>query len=181
MLRNPLTWLLLLIASTALGACCGSVECVCQDNLDDALFFRFNLDSTNADSMGFRSSQLRSVFIRRVLRDTTQPARVDTVVLTARANSVVQTVVINNTRPFVQSGTRKLDQYDYKIYLGRRREPTDSFLVREVQVKDEFVGDGCCSCNVNTRKELTLNGQYFDLTDPDGQDRSDTVALNRQR
>ncbi|MBC8084148.1 MAG: hypothetical protein H7Z21_13150 [Hymenobacter sp.] len=177
MLRNPLTWLLLLITATALAACCGSVACNCRDNQDDALFFRFRLDSSAAQ--GFRTAELDSVFLRRVPIDTAQRPRADTVLLTGSRLNFVRTFTINNAQPFPQSGTRKLDQYDYEIYLGRRRAATTRFVIDTVRVLDQIVGNGCCACNVNTRKELTLNGQYIDLTDPDGQDRPDTVQLGR--
>ncbi len=111
MLRNPLTWLLLLIAATALAACCGSVSCECQDNLDDALFFRFNEDLTTPQ--GFTPAQLDTVFIRRVLRDTatttprdtTQRPRADTVAVIGTARNPANPLIINNQSPFPQGGT----------------------------------------------------------------------------
>ncbi len=169
MLRNPLTWLLLFIVSTTLAACCGSVSCDCPDRLDDALVFRFNLDTLSANSAGFRAAELQTVFVARVPRDTAQRPRADTVALVGGRRNLVQTVVINNAVPFPQSGTRKLDQYDYKIYLGARRMPRKSFQITNVVVEDEFVSDGCCTCNENLRKELTVDGRFYNLSDPEDQ------------
>ena len=132
--RHPLTWLLLLLAAPALAACCGSVACDNRaDALDDALVFRFNLDSTTAQ--GFRAAQLRTVYVRRVPLDTAQRPRADTVALTAR-RQLVPEVVLNNAQPFAQSGTRKLDQYTYEIYLGTRRAPTTRYALTQVQLRD---------------------------------------------
>ncbi|WP_375434773.1 hypothetical protein [uncultured Hymenobacter sp.] len=179
MLRNPLTWLLLFVISTALAACCGSVACDCRDELDDVLVFRFNLDTTT--SSGFRASQLDTVYIRRVPLDTAQRPRTETIRVTGGRRPVVQTVAINNNQPFVQSGSRKLDEYNYTIYLGKRDVPTDSFLITNVLLQDEIVGNGCCSCNSNIRKELRVDAQRFDLADPTNRDLPDTVLLNRKR
>ena len=178
MLRNPLTWLLLFVVSTALAACCGSVACDCRDNLDDAIAFRFNTNTTTPQ--GFRPEELDTVYIRRVPLDTAQRPRADTVLLTGGRSLFVSSFLINNGTPFGQSGTRKLDQYTYKIYLGRRRAPKDSFVLKDIQIEDRFAGDGCCTCNLNTRKDLRVDGQYFNLTDPNGNDRLDTLILNRQ-
>ena len=176
MLRNPLTWLLLLIASTALAACCGSVPCDCRDELDDAIVFRFNLDTSTATSTGFRSRQLDTVYVRRVPNDTAQ--RSETIRLTGGRRPIVQTVAINNMQPFVQSGSRKLDEYDYTIYIGPRKAPTDSFVVSNIRLLDDTEANGCCSCNVNLDKYLTVNGgPEINLS----RDLSDTVLLSRKR
>ena len=178
MLRNPLTWLLLFVVSTALAACCGSVACDCRDELDDALIFRFSLDTATATSPGFGVKQLQTVFIRRVPLDTAQRPRADTVALTGGRRNYVQTVVINNNQPFVQSGSRKLNEYSYKIYLGARRAPTDSFIVSNIRLVDDTEGNGCCSCNINIDKKLTVNGgPELDLS----KELPDTVQLNRKR
>ncbi|HEX8425079.1 hypothetical protein [Hymenobacter sp.] len=181
MLRNPLTWLLLLIASTALAACCGSVPCDCRDELDDALIFQFNLDASTPTSPGFNVSELGTVYIRRVPLDTAQRPRADTVAITGGRRDYVQTVLINNNTPFPQSSSRKLNGYRYKIYVGTRKAPTDTFSITNVVLNDTTEADGCCSCNANVRKNLRVNGQFFDLADPSGNDRPDTVLLNRKR
>lgn len=178
MLRNPLTWLLLFVVSTALAACCGSVACDCRDELDDAVFFRFNLDTATATSPGFRANQLDTVYVQRVPLDTAQRPRADTIRLTGGRRPIVQTVVINNNQPFVQSGSRKLDEYTYKIYLGARKAPTDSFVVSNIRLLDDIEGNGCCSCNINIDKRLTVNsGPELDLS----KELPDTVLLSRKR
>jgi len=156
------------------------MACDCRDNLDDALFFRFNLDTTVIQGVrrGFLATELDSVYIRRVSLDTAQRPRADTVLLTDGRRRLVQTFIINNAAPFTQSGTRKLDAYTYKIYLGKRRVPTDSFLLKDVLVDGGFEGDGCCSCYQNTQKELTLDGQRFDLANRENL--PDTVLLSRR-
>lgn len=179
MLRNSFTWLLLFIVSTALAACCGSVTCTCQDSLDDALFFRFVVDTSATPSNGFRPEELQTVFIVRVPLDTAQRPRADTVALTAGRSGLVQTVIINNANPFAQNGTRKLDQYRYEIYLGTRQVPTKSFQITNVAVEDEFISDACCTCNNNVQKDLTIDGQPRSLADPGGEDKAEEVVLTR--
>ena len=90
----------------------------------------------------------------------------------------MQTVAINNMQPFVQSGSRKLDEYDYTIYIGPRKAPTDSFVVSNIRLLDDTEANGCCSCNVNLDKYLTVNGgPEINLS----RDLSDTVLLSRKR
>lgn len=182
MLRNSLTWLLLAVFSTALAACCGSVACNCpNDKNDDALSFRFNLDTLTTQGVrrGFFTDEIDSVYIRRVPIDTAQRPRADTVLLTGRPGYVA-TFVINNAQPFAQSSSRKLDRYDYTIYLGRRRQPTQQFVIDTVRVKDQFVGNGCCTCNQNVEKFVRLDGQPLNVTDPNGGDAAVEIQLNRK-
>lgn len=179
MLRNPLTWLLLFVVSTALAGCCGSVECACNDRLDDALVFRFNVDGVNDPTKIFPLTELDTVFIRRVPIDTAQRPRADTVALTGRAGYVT-TFTINNNTPFLQNSSRKLDQYDYTIYLGNRRRPKQQFVIDTVRVVDDFVGSKCCTCNQNLDKFIRLDGQAYNLTDPTGKDAPVEVVLNRK-
>jgi hypothetical protein len=188
MLRNSFTWLLLFVFSTALAACCGSVACVCDDNVDDALFFRFALDTatTNPNPTGFRPNDLDTVYIQRVPLDTAQRPRADTVVILGGRLGFVPTLVINNASPFPQSGTRKLDQYTYKILLASRRQRSNpryreikSFSVTNIKVEDEFISKSCCTCNNNIQKDLTLDGQPRSLADPGGDDKGIEVVLTR--
>lgn len=182
MFRKPITWLLVLLFSTALAACCGSVECACNDNLDDALYFRFNLDS--AGGRGFSSGQVDSVFwVRQLLRDTARRPSIDTVLLVRVRRQVSDPIVLNNTYPFVQRSTNKLDAYRYKIYLGKRRQPLDTagFRIDSIRLRDELTGNGCCVCNQNVTKRLYLNGATtpLDLADPAGTDQPQPVTLSR--
>ena len=180
MLRNPLTWLLLFIASSALAACCGSVACDCQDSLDNAVFFNFNLDPSSPTR--FDSASVGTVFIvRQLLRDTARRPTIDTVALVRPRPQWGNSVVLNNTQPFPQRGNRKLDRYFYTIYLGTRRAPTTRFKIDSVKLNDRLESDGCCTCNRNIRKLVYLNGQTTpqDLTDPAGKDQPVPVLLNR--
>ncbi|QNH61312.1 hypothetical protein [Hymenobacter sediminicola] len=184
MLRNPLTWLLFLIVSTALAACCGSVACDCQDSLDDAVYFNFNLSSTAPNRLD--SAAVDTVFFVRQLlpyRDTVttgQPA-IDTIQLLRVGRERGTSVVLNNAQPFGQRGTRKLNQYSYKLYLGKRRAPTASFVIDSIQLEDQLKGDGCCTCNSNVKKLVFLRGTPtpIDASDPSGQDQAVPVTLNR--
>jgi hypothetical protein len=185
MLRKPLTWLLLFLVSSVLAACCGSVACDCQDSLDDAVLFNFNLAPGTAGR--FDSTAVDSVFLVRQLlpyRDTTRAPRtsiIDTILLTRTGVQRGASVVLNNAQPFGQRGTRKLNQYRYQLYLGKRRVPTIRFQIDSIQLQSQLTSDGCCTCNDNTLKRLYLNGSAtpLDLTDPSGQDKPVPVVLNR--
>ncbi|AII50966.1 hypothetical protein [Hymenobacter sp. APR13] len=180
MLRNPFTWLLFFIAATALAACCGSVACDCQDSLDDAVSFSFN--QTPGTARPFTLEELDSVFFVRALRrDTARRPIIDTVLLVRIAEQRGSNVVLNNAQPFGQRGTRKLDQYRYQLYLGKRRAPTVRFAIDSVQLSSRLQSDGCCTCNNNTLKRVFLNGnpQPIDATDPSGQDKAVPVVLTR--
>jgi hypothetical protein len=102
------------------------------------------------------------------------------VLLTGGRRLLVRNFIINNASPFTQSNTRKLDRYTYKIYLGKRWVPTDTFSIRNVRLNGGFVGDKCCACYENTQKEITLDGQRFDLNNPNRGGTSDTVLLSRR-
>jgi hypothetical protein len=185
MLRHPLTWLLLFVVSTALAACCGSVACDCQDSLDDAIVFNFNLDPASPNR--FDSTALDTVFFVRQPRQNTVPTPtpavpvIDTLLLVRQGLSRGNSVVLNNAQPFGQRGTRKLDQYSYTLYLGRRRTPTYRVRIDSVRLRNQLDGDGCCTCNRTVGKLLYLNGQTTpqNLTDPSGKDQPVPVLLNR--
>jgi hypothetical protein len=180
MLRNPLTWLLLFIATITLAGCCGSVACDCQDSLDDAVSFSFN--QTAGPSRPFTLDELDSVFfVRQLRRDTARRPTIDTVLLVRTAEQRASSVVLNNAQPFGQRGTRKLNQYRYLLYLGKRRAPTAQFRIDSIQLSSRLQSDGCCTCNNNTLKRVFLNGnpQAIDATDPSGQDRAVPVVLSR--
>lgn len=179
MLRNPLTWLLLLVSASALAACCGAVSCDCQDALDDALFFRF--DTTATTPRSFRPAEVDSVFLVRypqLTLSTPQPAP-DTALLIRTGADRGAPIILNNGSPFAAASSRKLNEYRYAIYLGKRRQPTVRYFVDNIQLQDRLVGDGCCTCNLNVVKKLTVDNQPYDLTDPTGRDAPVTVTLTK--
>lgn len=178
MLRNPLSWLLLFLFASALAACCGAVACDCQDSLDDALFFRFDTTATSAGY--FPPTERDSVYVVRfaiLTSATTPPTPPDTALLIRTGRDRSTPVIINNASPFAASGTNKLDAYRYAIYLGQRRRPTVRYLVDNIQLQDKLLGDGCCTCNRNVTKKLTVDNQRYDLTDPASQDQPVYVTL----
>lgn len=180
MLRNPLTWLLLFLSASALAACCGSVACDCQDALDNALFFRF--DTTAAAPGAFAPREVDSVFVVRFatfIPPTPPLTPPDTALLIRTGSDRGAPIVINSASPFAASGGNKLSAYRYAIYLGRRRQPAVRYLVDNIQLQDQLLSDGCCTCNRNVLKKLTVDNQPYDLTDPGRQDQPVYVTLRK--
>lgn len=185
MLRSFLTWVSILVMTTALAACCGSTACDCNDTYADAVGLRFDTLGTSS-SPAFKVSELRTVFlVRRLLRpDAQQLLLADTVQLERTTARARQPLILNNTTPFTQSGNRKLDQYSYRIYLAQSRTAkTHSFdyAIDSVQLRTEYQADGCCTCFNNTRKLVYVNGSTspVNLNDPQGE--NGLVALEVRR
>ncbi|MCC2548130.1 hypothetical protein LJY25_16895 [Hymenobacter sp. BT175] len=188
MLRLPLSWFLVLASTLLLSACCGSVSCECGDGYDNALFFRFNLDSTS--TRGFSSADLDTVYLKRYAIPVAGSAasRPDSVRIIRPRSAAAQPVIINVGQPFL-TGNR-LDAYTYDLYLGKSFQLSQArarYRIEAVKLQGELVGNGCCTCYRNRRKTLTLtstiNGQAttlpYDLTDPAGEDQPVYVTLSR--
>lgn len=165
----------------ALAGCCANDVCICQDELADALLFKFELGGPT----GFRPSQVDTFFIVRItypranspvgtaiVRDSV--LRVLPLVISASGdttiavdkNSVDQnSIVINNAAPFASAGsTTKLNAYDYRINVyqtisrgGRRTTRRIFYLINNIQLAGENVGRGCCTCYTNTAKQFDLS------------------------
>ncbi|SMB90928.1 hypothetical protein SAMN00120144_0601 [Hymenobacter roseosalivarius DSM 11622] len=169
MMRKLSAWLLGLLVATAVSACCGSVSCECDDTLEDAIYFQFNL----ADSLGatgFRSADVDTVVVVRypyvdplvqlppnapvVPNDTTRIIR--SRALTAKP------IVLNTTAPFTAGGGRKLDAYKYQLYVVRHFPGTATppetifYSLDSITLAGRFLGDGCCTCYQNEGKKLRV-------------------------
>ncbi len=188
MLRLLSYWFLILASTLLLSACCGSVSCECDDAYDNALFFRFNLDSTA--TRGFTSADVDTVYLKRYaipVAGSVTP-RPDSVRLIRPRSTAAAPVIISVGRPFL-TGNR-LEAYTYDLYLGKSFSVSRAraqYQIEAVKLQGEFVGNGCCTCNRNLRKTLTLtstvNGTTttlpYDLADPTGEDQPVYVTLSR--
>ena len=193
------------LGALLLAGCCANNVCDCQDQLADALFFRFDtgpggfVPRTELDTVAVRRyalpldsagrPSLRSLTPKnKKIKSFTDLAdsldRVGSFDLATLARSTAgrpnavqtDTVVLNNTLPFAQSGARKLNAYLYRIAVRRApgqllRNNPRRYEVRDVALRGEFDGNGCCTCYRNTLKTATLanlatgNAQAVDATE----------------
>lgn len=189
-MRGLIRFLLPLGLGALLAGCCANEACNCQDQLADALFFRFDtgpggfvprteldtvvvkryalpLDSAGRPNLKRLTPQNKKIKSFTDLADSLdRVGSFDLATLArstaGRANAVqTDTVVLNNTLPFAQSGARKLNAYLYRIAVRRApgqllRNNPRRYEVKDVALRGEFDGNGCCTCYRNTLKTATL-------------------------
>ena len=89
------------------------------------------------------------------------PILPETATLIRSAAQAYDTIVINNSTPFAQTSTAKLDQYQYYVRYypalpaPRRKRPAFALVIDEVALKGNLDGNGCCTCYTNSQKVLT--------------------------
>jgi hypothetical protein len=180
MLRSVSTWLLFLFTATLLAACCGSVACECNDGYADAVAVEF--DRTSSSAKPFTLEELDTVFlVRTYLRDTAKAPIPDTVVVTRTDSARARPIILNTTSPFTLANNRKIDQYRYKIYLGKRKKPADFLLLDSIDLNGRYQADGCCTCYQSTRRIIYPTGQApFNATDDTGKNQLVPFIIKRQ-
>lgn len=194
------TWLLGLLVATAVSACCGSVSCECDDTLEDAIYFQFNL----ADSLGatgFRSADVDTVVLVRYpyvdplvqLPPNAPKVPNDTARIIRSRGLVAEPIILNTAAPFTAGGGRKLDAYKYQLFVVRRfpagtipRRQTVFYSLDSIMLAGKFVGDGCCTCYQNEGKKLRVTkaekpgatGTILDVSTAEGEEPK-PVVLSR--
>ncbi|KAA9332443.1 hypothetical protein F0P96_13300 [Hymenobacter busanensis] len=173
----------LLLSAGVLAGCCGAVSCDCQDERDDALFFRYSTDTTGTGT-GFRAAEVDTVVVVRYVHpDDATTAGNDTVRLVRpRATAAATPVIIDNATPFAVRSGRKLSAYRYALLLpGRQRlRPVQRDTISGIELQGKLDSDGCCTCYQNTTKSLLVNRQRVDAHDPTSQDEPVEVELRRR-
>ena len=161
----------------ALAGCCANSVCDCQDGRVDALALQFRVADTLAGGTGFRRSDVDTVYVLRYAPGDSLRARHDSVALRRLPSQATDPVVINHQAPFGQVGGRKLNAYDYEVFVRLPRtqpgpRPAPRYRLSNIELRDELTGTGCCSCFRNTRKLLTVKNKKpsaaavrYDLTD----------------
>lgn len=180
MLRSFFTWFLLLATATLLAACCGSVACDCNDGYADAVSFRFDTTSSSTGKP-FTLEELDTVYlVRSFLRDTARVPTPDTVFVVRADTARMRPIVLNTNAPFTLANNRKIDQYRYKLYLGKRKDPTYSFQLDSIDLAGRYQADGCCTCYQSTQRTIYPTGQSpIDVTDETGQNELVPFILKR--
>ncbi|SFQ02637.1 hypothetical protein [Hymenobacter arizonensis] len=142
--------LLCLSLAWLLSGCCANEVCPpCQDDEADAVNISF--------SQAFSTAELDTIIITRAPKRfsaTNKPESVTLIRTAARARDNIQ---LNNTTPFGQIGTSKLNAYRYEVqYLVQRPRskpvPTTALLIDSVQLDGSFEGKKCCTCYTNNQK-----------------------------
>ena len=175
----------------ALAGCCANSVCDCQDGRIDDLELRFRVAADSlAGGTGFRRTDVDTVYVLRYAPRDSARARHDSVALVRLPSQAAAPVLISNKAPFGPAGGRKLNGYDYEVFVrlnrtGPGRRPSVHYRLSAIELRDELTGDGCCSCFRNTNKRLTVINKKpgaapvaYNLTDP-ADPRPGPVVLTR--
>ena len=142
-----------------LAGCCANNVCDCPNEAQaDAI--RIVFDRTTFPV----AAELDTLVLVRYLRLGPQnqgplpkPETV-TLVRTAAQIAANDTVVINNTTPFSQLGSARLDAFSYVLRYYPNSKPKvrpskRALVIDSVRLSGSFEGNGCCTCYTNSRKE----------------------------
>ena len=157
--------ILLLGIGLLLPGCCANNVCDCPgESQADAIKLVFSKDSfPSATDM----ADLDTIVIQRyplviIPASGTNPGtKPETATLIRPAAQAYDTIVINNTTPFSQVSTAKLDQYQYYVRYfpalpaPRKKRPAFALVIDRVTLKGSLDGNGCCTCYTNLQKVIT--------------------------
>ena len=152
---------LVISAGVLLSGCCANNVCDCQDAQADAIQLRF---SRAAGSTGFAPADLDTIIIQRYPKKFTATTKPEVVTLLRTAAQLRDSIILNNTSPFAQTGSAKLSQYRYVVQYptqtpGNKPVATTALVIDSVLLRGSFDGTGCCTCYTNTEKKVYLNGR----------------------
>ncbi len=172
------------LGALLLAGCCANNACNCQDERADAFYLRFNtrdpgkfdpkaeLDTVLVKRFALQMNakgqpvllKTKTIDTYTKYADSLNAAGSFDLVTIVRATALQpDTLVLNNNFPFAQSGARKLNTYLYRIEVRNDslpRQPLKNkprrYELKDIALKGEFSGDGCCTCYRNTQKTATL-------------------------
>ena len=145
-----------------LAGCCANNVCDCPNEARaDAIRIVF-------DSTFKKPDDLDTLLLVRYLRyDSLKPPvplpkpETATIIRTAAQIAANDTVIINNTAPFSQLGSARLDTFNYvlRYYPGTKPKVRPSkrlLVIKRVKLSGSFAGNGCCTCYINSRKLVQI-------------------------
>ncbi|GAC1598943.1 MAG: hypothetical protein NVS3B25_25370 [Hymenobacter sp.] len=143
-----------LVPALLLSGCCANNVCDCNDTQADAVRLRF--------SSAFSTSDLDTIVLKRYPLPFKPTAKFDSVTLVQPAGQVRDSIrlVLNNTTPFAQAGTGKLNQFRYVVQLrvqpphSKPVPPITALVIDSVGLRGSLGGTGCCTCYTNTMKTV---------------------------
>ena len=157
-----LSAVLLVSLGLLLPGCCANNVCNCPGEAQaDALKLVFSKsDFTVATDLDTIELQRYPLVI--IPANGTNPGtKPEIATLVRSADQAYDTIVINNSTPFAQTGTAKLDQYRYYVRYHptlpapRQKRSTFALVIDKVTLKGNLDGNGCCTCYTNSQKVLT--------------------------
>ena len=157
-----LSAVLLVSLELLLPGCCANNVCNCPGEAQaDALKLVFSKnDFTVATDLDTIELQRYPLVI--IPTNSTNPGtRPEIATLVRSAAQAYDTIVINNSTPFAQTGTAKLDQYRYYVRYRpalpapRQKRSAFALVIDKVTLKGSLDGNGCCTCYTNSQKVLT--------------------------
>ena len=160
--------ILLLGLGLLLPGCCANNVCDCPGEAqEDAIKLAFSQTHfpirTDLDTIVLQRYPLVII----PASGTNPGPKPETVTLIRSVTQAYDTIVINNSTPFAQVGTAKLDQYRYyvryfpapppppAIPTPRQKRPAFVLVIDKVALKGNLDGNGCCTCYTNTQKDIT--------------------------
>jgi hypothetical protein len=144
-----------LLGFALLSGCCANNICDRDDSKEDLIKLVF--------ARSFSTTDLDTVLIQRyplIINSNTRP---ETITLIRSAAQAYDTIVLNTTSPFSQTGSTRIKDYKYVVrYYGKpfRRQPgaalapAIALIIDQAALKGSFEGNGCCTYYVNTQKLL---------------------------
>lgn len=160
--------------ASLLASCCANNVCDCAGEAQaDAV--RIVFDRAKFTTPGELDTL---VLIRYLHYDANMPPvplpKPEIVTLTRTAAQAYDTLVINNSTPFSQLGSARLDTFSYVVryYPGvkpKLRPSKLALVIDRVKLSGGFEGNGCCTCYTNSRKlalarpDSTKPATYTDL------------------
>ena len=159
---------LLLAVAGLLAGCCANDTCDCQDSLADALSLRFELAraAPPADT-AFQPHEVRTVTLYRYDTAAVAPGTsiaYDSVIISRPASQAGAAIILRSGAPFAVVGTRRLNSFRYVVRVQDSvrqalKLPPRDFRLDSIQLRGDFVADGCCTCYRNQSKSVRVNGQ----------------------
>ncbi|MDB5267262.1 MAG: hypothetical protein JWP58_302 [Hymenobacter sp.] len=153
---------ILLLGLGLLPGCCANNVCDCPGEAQaDAIKLAFSQTDfpirTDLDTIVLQRYPLVIV----PASGTNPGTKPETVTLVRSVTQAYDTIVINNSTPFAQVSTAKLDQYQYYVRYfpasptPRKKRPAFALVIDKVTLRGNLDGNGCCTCYTNTQKGIT--------------------------
>jgi hypothetical protein len=149
---TPFLRLTALSTALLLSGCCANNVCDCNDAQEDVIQLTFSNQFTSADLDTL-------VLVRYPLVYDPLTTIPETVTLIRPNAQPTDAILLNNSTPFAQVGTARLNQYRYQIRYRspirpRETKPATVLLIDQVMLKGSFDGNGCCTCYTNSDKRI---------------------------
>jgi hypothetical protein len=162
LLPSRFSAILLLSLGLLLPGCCANNVCDCPGEAQaDAIKLVFSQTDfptrTDLDTIVLQRYPLVIV----PASGSNPGTKPETVTLIRSVAQAYDTIVINNSTPFAQVSTAKLDQYQYYVRYfpalpaPRRKLPAFAAVIDKVTLQGNLDGNGCCTCYTNAQKSIT--------------------------